>query len=286
MTLRPLLREPLLHFLVLGAALFGLHAAVAPPPRDGRIVVSADFVEGLRHEHVARTGRPPTPEEEQALVDRFVDEEVLTREAVLLGLDRGDPIVRRRLAQKMLFVAEDAAAAREPSPADLERYLAAHADRYRDPPRRSFQHVFLSRDRRGDDVARDAERLRASLDAGASPEGAGDPFLQGAVFTRRTPVEIEAVFGHAFAEAVTNTTARGWTGPIPSAYGVHLVRVTEQLDGAVPPLAAVLARVRADLRDERKAEATRALRTRLRARYQVTREVAPARVASAPEGAR
>lgn len=274
------LREPLLHFVVLGAAIFGLHAAVAPPPRDARILVTADFIAGLRDEHAARTGRPPTPEEERALVDRFVDEEVLYREAVALGLDRGDPIVRRRLAQKMAFVAEDGAAARDPSDAELEAYLAAHADRYRAPPRLSFRHVFLGRDRRGDPAA-DAQRLLPELTAGAAPDTLGDPFLQGASFARRAPADIEAVFGKAFTDALLAAPARVWTGPITSSYGAHLVRVEDRVEGALPPLSAVRARVRADLRDERREAALRAMREKLRARYRVEIEAPKPRVAEA-----
>ncbi|MFT3774789.1 MAG: peptidylprolyl isomerase [Minicystis sp.] len=284
--LRRCLREPLVHFAVLGAALFAIHARTAAPPRDGRIVVSADFVAGLSQEHRARTGRAPTPEEERALVDRFVEEEVLYREAVALGLDRGDPIVRRRLAQKMIFVAEDGAAAREPTDADLEAYRSSHADRYREAPRTSFRHVFVSRDRRGDSTDNNALRLLADLKAGAVTESAGDPFLQGAVFTQRTQVEVEAVFGRAFAEALVTAPVGAWAGPMASSYGVHLVKVTDRMAGAVPPLPSIRSRVRADLLDERKQAAVRALRERLRARYQVEIEAPRTRIASAPEGTR
>jgi hypothetical protein len=255
------------HFAVLGAAIFAIHAAVAPPPRDGRIVITRDFLAGLRQEHAAHAGRPPTPEEERALVDRFVEEEMLYREAVALGLDRGDPIVRRRLAQKMTFVAEDGE--RNPTDADLAAYLAAHADRYRDPPRISFRHVYIAHNRNGDAPEKDPHRLLADLASGAAPDTLGDPFLQGRSFAQRTAAEIEAVFGHAFTEALMAAPAGAWTGPIASSYGVHLVRIEGRVDGATPPLAAVRERVRADLRDERREAAMRAMREKLRARYAV-----------------
>ncbi|APR82440.1 Hypothetical protein A7982_07789 [Minicystis rosea] len=283
--LRRYLREPLVHFAVIGGALFALHAAVAPPPRDAAIVVSADFIAGLREEHRARTGQWPTAEEERALVDRFIDEEVLYREAVSLGLDRGDPIVRRRLAQKMVFVAEDGAAAREPSDADLQAYLVQHQGRYREPARLSFRHVFLSRDRRAD-AAAEATRILPELAAGAAPEGKGDPFLQGTSFGQRTSAEVEAVFGHAFAEALFAAPNDAWSGPLTSSFGVHLVRAGERTEGAIPPLAKIRARVRSDLMDERRATAGQALRERLRARYRIDIERPKARVASAPEKAR
>lgn len=275
-------REPLVHFVALGAAVFALHAAFARPSRDGRIVVSLDFREGLRQEHAARTGRPPTPDEERAMIDRFIDEEVLYREAVALGLDRGDPIVRRRLAQKMTFIAEDGAAAREPSDAELRAFLDAHADRYREPPRVSFRHVFLSRDRRGSSLDADARKALDDLAKGARDAATlGDPFLQGSTFTRRTAAEVEAVFGRAFASALVSAKPGAWVGPIASSYGAHVVEIQGRADGAPAKLDAVRARVRADLIDERRATASREMRARLRARYAVEIEAPRAAVAGA-----
>src|SRR5262249_43151012 len=153
---RRFLAEPMLHFLGLGVVLFALHARLQP--RD-RIVISSAFVEALRQDHARRTGKPPTPEEERGLVERYVDEEVLDREALALGLDRGDVIVRRRLVQKMEFVTRDAAPAGEPTDADLQRLLDAHPERYGGPGVMSFRHVFLARDRRGDALGADAARI-------------------------------------------------------------------------------------------------------------------------------
>jgi peptidyl-prolyl cis-trans isomerase C len=263
------LREPLLHFVVLGAGLFALHASLAPEGAGERIVLDAAFIEALRSEHAQRTGRPPTPEEERGLIDRFVEEEMLYREAVAIGLDRGDPIVRRRLVQKMSFLAEDLAAQGEPTDADLEAYLAAHAARYRMPERFSFRHVFASRDRRGLAAQADASRLLEQLQSGAEPGALGDPFLQGTSFMQRSGAEIEAVFGRAFAEGVMAARADAWSGPIPSSYGAHLVFVSERVPSVAPPLSAVRARVRQDLIDERRADATRAAIQKLRQRYSV-----------------
>jgi hypothetical protein len=258
-----LVREPLVHFAAGGLLIFALHARVAARPADDRVVVSAAFSEALAREHAQRTGRAPTAEEARALVDRFVDEEVLTREAVVLGLDRGDPIVRRRLAQKMGFLAEGDAA-REPEETDLAGYLAAHADRYRSPPRVSFRHVFLGREKSGD-----AERLLAELRGGARPDALGEPFLRGAHFAARAPAEVEAVFGAAFAAALAGAPEGSWSGPFASSYGTHLVFVEERTPGAPAALAEARARVRQDLLDERREAAQREQLRRLRARYRV-----------------
>lgn len=266
--LRRWLKEPLIHFAVLGAGLFALHARVAPEPAN-RIVVAASFVDALRREHAQRTGAPPTPDEERGLIERFVEEEILYREAVALGLDRGDPIVRRRLAQKMSFLAEDTAAASEPTDAELDAFLAAHADRYREPERASFRHVFASRDRRGAAAEGDARRLLDDLRGGADPASIGDPFLQGSSFARRSPADIEAVFGPAFAAAVRAAPTGSWSGPFASSFGAHAVLVTEREPAATPKLATLRARVRQDYLDERRTSAAKTAALRLRPRYSV-----------------
>jgi hypothetical protein len=265
---RRLLAEPMVHFLGIGAILFMLHARLHPSGGD-RIVVSAAFIDALRQDHTRRTGQPPTADEERGLIDRYIDEEILYREALALGLDRGDVIVRRRLIQKMEFVSRDAAPAVEPSAAELQRFLDVHADRYREPLAASLRHVFLARDRRGDALASDAARILAELRTGADPGALGDPFLQGSAFARRTPRELEAIFGRPFAEAVSTLPAGAWSGPIPSSYGLHLVLVSERNEPGAPRLADVRARVRRDWIDEHREEADRAALRRLRDRHPV-----------------
>lgn len=263
---RRLLAEPMLHFVGLGLVLFALHARVQP--RD-RVVISTAFVEALRQDHARRTGKLPTPEEEKGLIERYVDEEVLYREALALGLDRGDVIVRRRLVQKMEFVTRDAAPAGEPADADLQRLLDAHPERYGGPGVTSFRHVFLARDRRGDALATDAARMLAELRAGAEPGALGDPFLQGNAFARRAPREIEAVFGSPFAEAVSALPPGTWSDPIASSYGLHLVLVSERAAPAAPRLADVRAQVRRDWLEQRREEVDRAALRRLRDKHPV-----------------
>lgn len=263
---RAALREPLVHFFALGAALFALHAAVAPPPRE-RIEVAAAFVDAMRAEQRERTGRPPDPAETRGLVERYVAEEILYREALALGLDRGDVIVRRRLVQKMELLAR--AAVRDPSEADLAEHLAAHPERYRMADAVSFRHVFVSRDRHGAASAARAEELLAALRAGADPAPLGDPFIAGASFARRTRSDLEAAFGASFAEAALTAPLAAWSGPIASTYGLHLVHVSAREGAGAPDLAAVRARVREDLLNERREAAVRAEVERLRTRYTV-----------------
>jgi hypothetical protein len=266
--LRACLREPLVHFVVIGAVLFAAHGWLRRPPQD-QITLSADFIEGLREEHRRRVGRPPTAEETRGLITRYVEEEVLHREALALGLDTGDLIVRRRLAQKMQFLLEDEAAAIEPSEEELQAHLNANADQYRTPAVISFRHVFVSRDRRGEGAKAEAERLLNALRGGADPGALGDPFLQGSAWSRRSQKEIEATFGAAFAAGAFATKEGAWAGPIESSYGAHLVLVSERAEGRAPALSEVRARVRDDWRAARRDDALRSATNRLRSRYRI-----------------
>ncbi|MFO0758281.1 MAG: peptidylprolyl isomerase [Byssovorax sp.] len=263
-----LLREPALHFLVLGLGLFALHARVRRPPPE-RIVVSAAFADALAAEQAALLGKPPTIEERQALVDRWVDEELLYREALALGLDRGDPIVRRRLVQKMERVGEGASPLPEPGDAELQAFLDAHADRFQEPARTSFEQVFVSRDRRGEAAEGEARRLAGELRGGADPARFGDPFLQGRAWSLRSAPEIAQVFGPSFAAEVAALPPGRWSDPIASSYGEHLVRVSEQRPGRTLPLAAVRPRVAEEWMSEERERRRRAVVDGLRQRATV-----------------
>ena len=188
----------------------------------------------------------------------YVREQVLYREALELGLDRNDTIVRRRMLQKMEFLGEAVAADDEPPASELERFFLAAAERYRVPAKATFTHVYFSRDRRGDRAVEDA---RAALPALRSPANAddpahlGDPFLLGTVHGAQTRQSLDALFGASFTRAVFESEVGKWQGPVESAYGFHLVRVTERTEPRLPPLAEVRAQVLADWRDARRKDA-------------------------------
>lgn len=268
------LREPLVHFVVLGAALFALHRAVAPPAPTRTIVVSAALQRGFAEEHRRRHGRLPTAEEAGALVARYVDTEVMLREALALGLDRGDIIVRRRLVQKMEFVNQGIEPVPPPSDADLTAFLDRHAERYAVAARTTFEHVFVA-SAHGAASAAIAADLAARLAAGDDPARLGDPFLRGRVVEAETERGVAGVFGPAFAAEVWRLPAGEWAGPIASSFGLHLVRVTERTGGRRAALAEVRRALERDWEEERRAEAGRAALARLRARYVVRVEGAP-----------
>jgi hypothetical protein len=247
---------------MLGAALFVLHTVMRGGGGDRQPVEISDrFVRGLEAQHERRTGRSPDAEATEALVVDFVREEVLFREARRLGLDRGDPIVRRRLVQKMEFLLEGTVAVEEPGDQDLAQHMDAHPDRYRRPPRVAFRHRFFSPDRRGDAAEGDARATLRALQAGQSPdEGAlrGDPFMLGLDVPARPLDRIAGSFGRELASALESLPEGQWAGPVRSAHGFHVVQVTERLPGGIPPLSEVRERVRADWLETQRKQAVRA----------------------------
>ena len=241
---------------------------------ERQIVVSASrkgaLVEAFRAEH----SRPPRDAELRALLDRWVDEEVLYREALALGLDRGDTVVQRQLAEDALSHRrrDDASRAVSRRARGLAR---ASRGALRPRTARELRAVFLSRGRHGDglaaEAARVAEQLRRAPDAFV---GVGDPFLVGQVVTDADAARLRREFGAGFAEALAELAAGGWSGPVVSAFGLHLVRVTARAPFAAARLTDVADRVRLDFDLARREERNRAAIAELRERYEVVEDVA------------
>lgn len=264
-----MLREPLVHFLVLGTALFLVQRWVAPPAAAREIVVSAAALQGMRQDFKRRTGREPSATDEAGFVDRYLDDEVLVREALGLGLDRGDIIVRRRLLQKMEFLLETSELVPEPTEAELGAFVQAHAERYATPARVSFTHVLVSTALHPTDAGAVATSLRTALEGGADPATVGDPFIRGREIRLHTQPELGAIFGPPFAAEVMQLPAGAWSAPVRSSFGWHLVRVSEQRPGAAAAVADVRERALVDWRAAQRGEVDRAARQRLRARYTI-----------------
>ena len=272
--LSKLLREPLLLFLVLGALLFGLHTLVSDQSQESddalRIQVTAADIDQLRAGWERQMGRPPRLEELQGLTDRFIREEVLVREALALGLDRDDTIVRRRLVQKMNFLVEDLALLNEPTEAEVSDYFEQRLL----PPRISFTHIYFSRDRRGDAAQPDAELAlnqlaSADLPPLRAPE-LGDPFMLQFDYSLQSPQEVSQLFGQSFADALFDLAPATWRGPARSGYGLHLVRVQERVEGRLPELVEVRGQVLQDLIRGRRQEAEAQAYEVLRGRYEIS----------------
>ena len=244
-----LLHEPLLHFLLIGAAVFALYAAVerVEPTRSPAVIaVTPAQLERLTRQFEAVWRRPPTAAEREGLVGDYVREEVYYREALALGLDRDDTVIRRRLRQKMEFLSDAGAEALAPSEEELREHLQAHADRFAVPARITFRQVFL-----GDD---DPGAALASLAAGADPGDVGRGSLLPPTMETAGATSVDGTFGDGFFAAVARLPPGEWQGPVASAFGNHLVRLDEAQPAAMPPFEAVRGDVERDWRQEKAAE--------------------------------
>jgi hypothetical protein len=279
-------REPLLHFALLGGLLFAVAAW-----RDGErpaekaaahIEVTAGTIAWLREGYTKQWNRAPEADELRGLVNDHLREEVLYREGLALGLDRNDSIVRRRMAQKMEFLTQDIAAAVEPDDAALRKFFEQNSARYAKAARVSFRHVFFSKERRGAKLEADAGEALAALAKGASDETMGDPFLREHEFTNANADDIAAALGREFAEKVTVTPEGEWRGPMNSTYGLHLVRVSGRTEPQAVVFEAVRDVVARDFSEERRRAMNDDFLERLKAQYRITVDEAALRGAATP----
>lgn len=272
--LQRLLREPLLHFVLVGALVFFAAEAWRSYHDVHRIVVTEETVASLAGKHRLQFGRAPTQAELERLISGWIEEEALYREGRAMGLDREDEIVRRRVVQKVSFLRQDLALPPEPTEADLERYFRAHAARYAQPARTSFRHLYFSPDKGGSQAAQHrAQDALARLGAGAAPEAVGaDPFPDQSAYAGVGPTEARRLFGDTpMAAAVGQAPPGRWSGPVRSGYGWHLIRVEARADAAPAQLGPLRDAVRADWIDDAQAAANARAMAALKARYTIVR---------------
>jgi hypothetical protein len=274
---RKLLNEPLVHFLAIGGVLFlvGSWGGDSAGSSSTRIVVSTAQVEHLAAAFSRTWQRSPSTIELEGLVDDFIREEVLYREAIAMGLDRDDTIIRRRLRQKVEFITDDMSAQTVPSEKDLEAYLHDHGASYRSEPRIAFRQVFLNLEKRQGRAADDARMLLARLqthDPGVELARFGDRIMLPERLELSPRSDVARQFGDGFARVILQLPVGRWAGPVESGYGLHLVFVIERLDGATPALAEVRAAVERDWFAARRKALNDAMYRKLRSRYTVTVE--------------
>ena len=272
-----LLKEPLLHFLVLGVALFALFGwkgnDEASPAVD-EIVVTPGRIEQLISGFLKTWQRPPTEPELIGLINEFVREEIFYREALAMGRDKDDTIVRRRMQQKLEFITEDIMALPEPTEEDLTAYLQNHIDAFRFDDELSFNHVFLNPDTRGEALGADADVLLAQLsqDAGIDTSMVGDRFMLGYEFETATAFEIEKAFGKSFATELLKQPVQKWSGPVESGYGMHLIYIEQKVQARHPTLKEVRAEVMQEWQAAKRKEMNKAFYDKLSERYVITIE--------------
>jgi hypothetical protein len=282
-----LLREPLLHFLVLGAALFGLFGLVGKKDAEvpATIVISAERVTNLADRFARTWRRPPTQHELQGLIEDEIRDEVFYREGKAAGLDRDDFLIRRRVRQKMEFLAEDIAVA-DPSDDQLAAYLASNPERFRSEDRLTFQHVFLSASRRGSALHEDAKQIAATLVSAndtADAAAIGDPFLLGETFRQMPQSDVARTFGEGFARQLATAELGRWQGPVVSSFGAHFIFVDERTEGSLPSLETVREAVQREWLNARRIEADARLYRTLRDRYRIVVETPRASAAEAKQ---
>ena len=268
-----ILHEPLTHFLILGAMLFILYANVSNSrvEQADRIVVDATQVKVLADQFQRTWMRPPTRQELEGLTEDFIKEEVLYREALALGLDQNDLIIRRRMRQKMEFLNADILEQQTPPDAELQAYMENRADRYAEPERTSFEQLYFKTD--GEPAAAETrakavlEKLQENPDT--DTRTLGDASLLPPSQQLASAREIARVFGEGFASAVQTAPTGQWSGPYVSAYGVHLLRVTQRIPAQHASLEEVRSEVERDWYSEQRQQADERFYKALRNRYTI-----------------
>lgn len=283
--MKKMVREPLVHFLLIGSGLFLLFGwrggPASPPagqsgPQSAKIVVAPGDIDQMVATFTRTWQRPPTEEEAKGLVEDFVRNEIYYREALAIGLDRDDGVIRRRLRQKMEFIFEDISSRTEPTDEELLAYMKKHPDSYRVDPRIAFRHVYVNADKRGKDADADARRILAQLNQGTGPDSVGDPILLDAEIELSPLWDIKKQFGEEFGRNLLELKSGKWAGPVRSGYGLHLVLVTKRVGGRLPELKEVREMVKRDWTFDRQKEVKDAAYAKLRERYVVIVEKAKA----------
>ncbi len=268
-------REPLIHFLALGALLFVLHTFVnnsRAPEKDNRIVISDTKVEWLQSMWSKKWQRTPTEQELKGLIENYVREEILYREALTIGLDENDTIIRRRLAQKMEFLAKDIGQMIKPTEDEIKNFFNTNIELYREPELISFSHVYFNQDHRAN-ADMDSRTVLTSLrEKAISPEAAlssGDRFMLHYDYPQKSHVEIMKLFGMQFADTIFKISDGSWQGPVKSGYGLHLVYITERMEASLPDFDEVKQEVHNDFIDQSRKQSYEKYYHKLREKYDI-----------------
>ncbi len=281
--MRKIFKEPLLVFLLLGGAMFLLFQQVSNNviPDSAEIIVTEGRIEALSLGFAKVWQRTPSAEEMDHLIQNYIREEILYREALAMGLDRDDPIVRRRMRQKMEFISEDIAKSNVPEEKELQAYLTTHKSEYRLPTQFSFRQIYFNSSERGQAAHTDAMTLLATLQKPAGKdidvETLGDSLMLKQTFRRAPERDIARDLGTQFLQSLRNLPTGSWQGPVQSGFGLHLVYIDERIDGEAPALKDVHEAVLRDWSSVKRKQTNEAFYEALRSRYTVTVEATPNR---------
>jgi parvulin-like peptidyl-prolyl isomerase len=275
--MKKLLKDPLLHFLLIGAALFIVFGLIKNPAGDqeNNVVITWGDIEFIKANFSRTWKRPPTENELANLIEDKVRDEISYREAVAMGLDQEDPVIRKRMRMKVELLAEDIAGLAPASDEDLTIFLEKNRDSFRREPQISFKHVYLSSNKRGAEVENDARDLLAKLRSvgpGAAPEAYGDPIMLPKEFTLDYARNVERLFGKSFSRDLLQVEPGGWAGPVRSSYGHHLVFVRDRVAARHPELSEIREEVERDWSAKRRRDVKEKMHQKLREQYTVTIE--------------
>ena len=278
-----LFKEPLIQFLIIGAAIYGAYALFGTPEEDYRdniILVDSNRINAMISEWESRWQRPPTRQEIDGLIQQYIKEDVLYRQAVSMGLNEDDPITRRRMAQKLEFLTSDLAQMQVPAEGELEAFFEENEENYRDPDRISFSQIFIDPDARGDATLDDADELLAQLKTEGEPTEEtlqkGDRFMLQNYFAAASELDIRRQLGSGFAESVLALEPGQWHGPVLSGYGVHLVYVFAFQAAPAPQFEAVRERVLEDWHTVKREEFNEQFLESLKERFEIIVDELPA----------
>lgn len=272
-----ILREPLLHFLLLGAVFFLVYIWLNPLDNfsaGDQIHISQNDIDRFVQIFQKQWNRKPTRQELDGMVQAHLKEEILYREALALGMEKDDTIVRRRLAQKMEFLITDVIVPVEVEDKELMAFYQKHSERYTRAARMSFRHIYFNPDKRGERLLDEAKATLTTLQATNAgvdvPEEYGDRFMLQQRYSLLSVSQITRMFGGEFAEELVKLTPGSWQGPIKSGYGVHLVYVQQREAASIYPFAEVRERVKNDYLFDLRQTRNEAMLEKLKTRYEIT----------------
>jgi hypothetical protein len=275
--IRKFVREPLVHFIALGALVFLLFHfnANRDEAPEGKIVVTPGKIEQLVTGFTRTWHRPPTRQDLDGLVDDYIREEVLYREALAMGLDKDDTIVRRRMRQKLEFLTEEASSAAPPTDEELQNWLDKHPDKFRVEPAIAFSQVYFNTTSRGESASAAAAKALAQLNS-VGKNIAGPELGDATMLPHELPLsrvdEVASVFGNEFARQIAQLKPDRWAGQVKSSYGWHLVYVSTRTEGRSRPLAEVREAVQREWLEARRKEVVDSTYRKLREKYVVVVE--------------
>lgn len=274
--MKKILSEPLLHFLLIGALLFlfyDIKSEKIVVDDNNSIVITEAKVDQLIKQWQRRWQRLPSQQELQGLVKAHIHEEVLYREALAMGLDKDDTVVRQRMTRKIEFISNDLASIDEPTDTQLLAYLDTHVEKFLLPGKISFSQIYLNTDKRGVQVQTDADKLLNELSQSTTEvdiSSLGDSFMGGQVYNSLNDFELSRLFGEIFREQLFELSTGKWVGPVESGYGLHLVRIESRSAPRVPALILVRDKVQNEWMAEQQQKANTAFYDELYKRYEIT----------------